>query len=88
MNYQVKLEALADKQVEQLDKNILKRLRDRLRELSLNPLDPRISKPITMAKNRRSSRVGDWRIIYYLDDHSRTVFVAAIRHRQQAYNKF
>jgi mRNA-degrading endonuclease RelE of RelBE toxin-antitoxin system len=53
-----------------------------------NPFDPRISKPVTMSKDRRTSRVGNWRIIYYVDEAGRTVFVAAICHRKEAYDKF
>lgn len=88
MSYQVELDPRADKQAEKLDRETLKRLQRRLRELAQNPFDPRISKPLTMAANRRTSRVGDWRIIYFIDAPSKTVFIAAICPRGKAYDRF
>ena len=88
MSYRVELDARADKQAEKVDRETLKRLQKRFRELAQNPFDPRISKPLTMSADRRTSRVGDWRIIYYVDKDKQTVFVAAICHRKQAYDKF
>lgn len=33
-----------------------------------------------------SARRGDYRVLYLIDDHSRTVTVTAIRHRSDAYH--
>jgi mRNA interferase RelE/StbE len=30
-------------------------------------------------------RVGDWRVLYEIDDAARTVLVVAVRHRSKAY---
>ncbi|HAY22100.1 MAG TPA: hypothetical protein DCY27_08025 [Desulfobacterales bacterium] len=87
MSYRVELDARADKQAEKLERETLKRFQKRFRELAQNPFDPRISKPLTMSANRRTSRVGDWRIIYFVDKGRQTVFVTAICHRKQAYDK-
>ena len=88
MSYRVELDARADKQAEKVDRETLKRLQKRFRELAQNPFDPRISKPLTMSADRRTSRVGDWRIIYYIDEPSKTVFIAAICPRGKAYSRF
>jgi len=66
MSYRLEVEPLADKQAQPLDRKTLKRLQKRMEELARTPYDPRLSKPLTMSRDRRSSRVGDWRITYYL----------------------
>jgi mRNA-degrading endonuclease RelE of RelBE toxin-antitoxin system len=38
-----------------------------------------------MAQGRRVARVGDWRIIYRVDESERIVFVMAIDHRSKIY---
>lgn len=56
MSYRVELDARADKQAEKVDRETLKRLQKRFRELVQNPFDPRISKPLTMSADRRTYR--------------------------------
>jgi mRNA-degrading endonuclease RelE of RelBE toxin-antitoxin system len=50
------------------------RIRQKLRELAQVPLDPVLSKQMETAKDRRYSRVGDWRIIYRVNESSGTIF--------------
>ena len=71
MSYLLEIEPLADKQAQPLDRKTLKLLKKRMEELARAPYDPRLSKPVTMSRDRRTSRVGDWRIIYYLDEPRR-----------------
>ena len=56
MSYRVELDARADKQAEKVDRETLKRLQKRFRELAQNPFVPRISKPLTMSADRRTYR--------------------------------
>jgi mRNA interferase RelE/StbE len=85
VNFSLKLTAEAEKDIKRLDKRTQRRLRDRFRELIVNPFDLRISKPIKMANQERSSRVGDWRILFEVDEEARTVAILAVRHRSMAY---
>ncbi|MEW6660697.1 MAG: type II toxin-antitoxin system RelE/ParE family toxin [Thermodesulfobacteriota bacterium] len=87
MSYRIEYDPLADKQAAHLEKKLLRRLQTKIRELAENPLDPRLSKPVTMSPDRRSARVGDWRIIYYLDEPGRTIFIAAFCPRAKAYEE-
>ncbi len=88
MNYALLLTTEAEKGIGRLDKRIQKRVRDRLRELVVNPCDHRISKPVKMATGgERVSRVGDWRILYEVDEPARKVIILALRHRSDAYQK-
>ena len=87
MTYQVRLSRQAEKTLERLDRTTENRLRDRLKELSLDPFSVRLSKPLIMGEGKFSSRVGDWRIIYLVSRAEKIVFVEAIHSRQKAYKK-
>jgi mRNA interferase RelE/StbE len=87
MSYHITIDHKADKVIDKLDKKTIKRIADRLDELAVNPYDHRISGPIEMKKDERKSRVGDWRIIFKIDEVSRIVEIIAVRPRRRAYPK-
>lgn len=87
MIYKVKLEPLAEKQAATLDKHLHPRLAKLLKELSLNPTDPRISKPIKMSATRRAARLGDYRVLYWIAENDKAVIVVAICPRRKAYDR-
>ncbi|MGD0970197.1 MAG: hypothetical protein ABSA04_02180 [Desulfobaccales bacterium] len=62
-------------------------MRDRLKQISLNPYSVRLAKPPIMGEGKFSSRVGGWRIIYLVSRTEKIVFVEAIDRRQKAYKK-
>jgi mRNA interferase RelE/StbE len=64
MSYALTFGRQAKKEIKTLDTTTTQRIEARLQELSNNPFDPGISKAIKMSPDRRTSRVGDWRIIY------------------------
>ena len=69
VSYRVQLSLPAKKQLDRLDQVTARRLNDRLKELGFDPYATRISK---RSKNgspgQRTSRVGDWRIIYRVNE--------------------
>jgi mRNA interferase RelE/StbE len=73
--------------LKRLDKQVQQRIRERLWELSVNPFDRRISKSLRVAPKQRASRVGDWRVLYEVDEVAETVDILAVRHRGKAYVK-
>lgn len=87
MSYKVELTRQAEKSLDRLDRVTEKRLRDRIKQLSLNPYDPRISNAIKMELDKRYSRVGAWRVIYRIESQDRTIFITAIQPRGKAYRK-
>jgi mRNA interferase RelE/StbE len=87
MIYQLKIGHKADKVIDKLDKKTVKRIMDRLDELVVNPYDHRISGPVEMGKGELKSRVGDWRIIFEVDEVNHIVKVTAVRPRRRAYPK-
>lgn len=87
MSYRVEIFREAEKTLETLDKVMDQRIRKKLRELAQAPLDPRLSKQMETAKDQRYSRVGDWRIIFRVNEPGETLDILAIRPRGRAYRK-
>jgi len=88
VSYKLLLSKDAIKDLSGMDHSVEQRILKRLEELSKNPLNPRTSKKLVMDEGERYSRVGDWRIIYHLDEGRRLIEVLAIRPRSRAYHKF
>jgi len=85
MTYSLSFGRQAKKEIKTLDTLTIKRIEDRFQQLSNNPFDPRISKAIKMSPGRRTSRVGDWRIIYQVNNSEMTIEVVSIWPRGKAY---
>ncbi len=85
MIYQVHIFPEPRKTLKKLDRIFSGRLVKRLEELAQNPLDPRISRQKETDPDFRYSRVGDWRIIYQVEEATRTINIVAIRPRSRAY---
>ncbi len=87
MKYRVHIERNALKTVKSLDKTTARRIRDKINELAMNPYNQQISGPIKMGTGERKSRVGDWRIIFSVDQANHILNVIAVRPRKRAYPK-
>ena len=85
MSYRVQLSIPGKKQLDRLDQVTARRLNDRLKELTFDPFSTRISKAVKMEPGQRTSRVGDWRIIYRVDEAHKVIMVIAFRPRGKAY---
>ena len=85
MSYQANLSREALKRLDRLDHSTYQRIERRLYELKADPFDPRISKSLKGLEGMRSSRVGDWRILYTVNPSIQTIYIVAIRPRGEAY---
>ena len=85
MSYQVHIFPEARKTLKKLDRIISGRIIKRLEELAENPFDPRRSRQKETDPDSRYSRVGDWRIIYQVEEKGQTLYITAIRPRSRAY---
>ena len=65
-----------------LDKKAVRRLRERINELTENPYDLRISGPVTMGTGERKARLGDWPIIFEVDETTKTIWILAVKPRR------
>lgn len=87
MTYEIRLYREAIKALDRMDRKTEERIRRRLRELADNPTAQRLSKPLKGMEGLRSSRVGEWRILYVVDELNMAVAVLAVRPRGQAYRR-
>jgi len=85
VSYRVQLSLPAKKQLDRLDQAMARRMHDRLKELIHDPFATRISKGVKMQPGRRTSRVGDWRIVYRVNEGEREIRVIAFLPRGKAY---
>ena len=82
--YAVTFAASATKEMRDLTSTIVERILPRIRELADNPRPPGCKK-LHGFKNRWRIRVGDWRIVYQIDDGRKAVDIARIAHRREVY---
>ena len=87
MTYEIYLGHQAKKEMAKLDRPLARRLRDRLRQLAENPLEPRLSRQMETDPNRRYPRVGDWRIIFPVIEEQKVIEVSTIQHRSRVYKE-
>ncbi|MGQ9688049.1 MAG: type II toxin-antitoxin system RelE family toxin [Desulfobaccales bacterium] len=85
MSYRIELYREAEKTLNGLDRTTARRLEARIEELAREPFSPRLSRQMETAKDRRYSRVGDWRIIYRVNEAAGILDIVAIRPRSRAY---
>jgi mRNA interferase RelE/StbE len=84
MEYRIKFKASAAKEFRKLPANIQKRL-----QIAINALrnDPRPSGSIKLKGSEQLYRIrlGDYRVVYGVDDAIQVVFVTRVRHRRDIY---
>ncbi len=74
----------AERDLDRLDPPVLNRVAPIIDALSQVPR-PHGSRKLVNQSNLWRVRVGDWRVLYEIDDDARTVRVIAVRHRSRAY---
>jgi mRNA interferase RelE/StbE len=84
--YQVLIKDSARKELAALSLPLQKRIDTRIRALSENPRPSGIKK-LAGDENLYRLRVGDYRIIYQIQDKALLVLVIKISHRREVYRK-
>ncbi|HEX8353810.1 MAG TPA: type II toxin-antitoxin system RelE/ParE family toxin [Pyrinomonadaceae bacterium] len=82
--YKVSLKRSAQKEVRSLDAGARVRVVRAVRELANDPR-PAGCRKLVGSDDRWRVRVGDYRVIYTIDDAGRLLEVIAVRHRGRAY---
>lgn len=82
--YRVFLERAAEKQLKQFPVKLHNRIVVAIQALAKTPR-PTGSRKLTGSQNDWRIRVGDYRIVYEIDDDRREVRVNRIRHRREVY---
>ncbi len=82
--YTVSVNRAAQKEIRDLDGNIRLRVLQSIRLLAAEPR-PAGCRKLVGAVNRWRIRIGDYRVIYSIEDEDRQVEIVAARHRSKAY---
>jgi mRNA interferase RelE/StbE len=83
--YTVTFAASAKRELVALAANAIERIQPKIRELANDPRPPGCKK-LRGAKNLWRIRVGDYRVVYTVDDAAKTVDVTRIAHRREVYD--
>ena len=83
-SYAVEIKPSARKELEALPNHLLSRVVRKIQTLSENPR-PAGCKKLKGYKDLWRIRVGDWRMVYIIDDAVRVVSVTRIAHRREVY---
>jgi len=83
MNYSLFILPRAQKELAQLNAGAFARVRDAIRELANDPRPPRCLK--LAGRDGWRLRVGEFRVIYEIDDAHRLVTVLNVGHRRDVY---
>jgi mRNA interferase RelE/StbE len=81
--YTVEIKRSAEKEMESLPREVHKRVTAKILTFELNPRPPG-SRKLQGTEGYRL-RVGDYRVLYTIDDRSHRVVIYSVAHRREAY---
>ena len=84
MPHRIELTGAARRDLAGLLKNVLVRVDSRILALAEEPR-PRGATKLKGQENLYRIRVGDYRVVYEIDDAERVIVVARVRHRREVY---
>ena len=84
-SYRVALTTSAEKELQDLPSKLIARIVSRLDGLATSPR-PRGCKKLKDGNNEWRIRVGDYRVVYEIDDAAKIVDVTRIAHRREVYD--
>jgi len=87
LSYSVSFARSARKELENLSQNIALRILRKIEALPENPR-PAGSKKLTGQNSLWRIRIGDYRVVYSIDDGNRLIDITIVRHRSSVYKGF
>jgi mRNA interferase RelE/StbE len=84
-NYTVVLKSSAQKELDALDDAVFRRVDRKILTLAENPR-PTGCKKLKGYKDQWRIRIGDWRVVYLIDDFAKRVSVTRVAHRREVYD--
>lgn len=85
-SYSVEVKPSARKELEALPDNVLARVVKKMDSLRYAPR-PAGCKKLKGFKDQWRVRVGDWRVVYIIDDAAKLISVTRIAHRREVYER-
>jgi mRNA interferase RelE/StbE len=83
--YQVVISKTAQKEIRSLQNSDLKKVLATIKSLSEDPR-PSGCKKLVASKNTYRIRIGNYRVLYFIEDTIRIVEISGVRHRKEAYD--
>jgi mRNA interferase RelE/StbE len=83
--YSLEIKPAAEKEMDALDNALFARVDRKILVLAENPRPPG-SKKLRGYKDQWRIRVGDWRIVYIIDDAAKRVSITRVAHRREVYD--
>ena len=84
-DYRVSIPRKTQKQINRFPASVRDRLEAAIRELADGPRPRRRSRKLSGAEDEWRLRVGDYRVIYAVDDEEREIIILEVFHRQRGY---
>jgi mRNA interferase RelE/StbE len=85
-NYSIVVKSSAQKELDALDDAVFKRIDLKISALAETQGPPGCKK-LKGYKDHWRIRVGDWRVVYIIDDSAKRVSVTRVAHRREVYDK-
>jgi len=83
--YELYIESSAEKDLMRLPKAVFYRVAKKIQNLKENPR-PQGCLKIVGSENDWRIRIGDYRVIYELNDIDKALIIMKVKHRKEAYN--
>lgn len=84
-NYSVVIKSSAQKELDALDDAVFSRIDRRILALAENPR-PAGCKKLKGYKDQWRIRIGNWRVVYFIDDSAKRVSISRVAHRREVYD--
>ena len=82
--YEVLIERTAERELKSLPTNLFDRIVTRIKALAVTPRPSGCHK-LAGSKNAWRIRIGDYRVVYEIDDARQRVRIFRVRHRREVY---
>jgi mRNA interferase RelE/StbE len=82
--YSLEIKQSAQKELDALDDAVFARIDRKILTLANNPRPPGCRK-LRGYKDQWRIRVGDWRVVYFIDDGAKLVTITRVAHRREVY---
>jgi mRNA interferase RelE/StbE len=83
--YQIAFKSSAEKELFRLPDHVISRIFPRIKALSKDAL-PHGSKKLIGGRDEWRIRIGDYRVVYTIDDSARQIDITRIPHRREGYD--
>jgi mRNA interferase RelE/StbE len=84
-SYSVVINSSAQKELDALDDTVFRRIDRKILALAENPR-PAGCKKLKGYRDQWRIRIGDWRVVYFVDDSAKRVSVTRVAHRREVYD--